>query len=123
MLSAAEKLEDRGTGSRGTFLSPGPPIEHFGKAMILFWLILLAGTVTMVVMVIEVVRRPVRSSLAVAVVAVSAVTAALHQVSAARVNALSLPLTFVLVWLLAFRARRAGWERGSFRPSTRDGRG
>ena len=78
---------------------------------------------TMVVMVVEVVRRPLLSSLVVAVVAVSAFTAALHQVSAARANALSLPLTLVLVSLLALRVHRAGRGKGRLRPGTRDGRG
>jgi hypothetical protein len=94
-----------------------------GRAVILFWMILLADTVTMVVMIIEVVRRPLLSSLAMATIAVSAFAAALRQVTAARANALSLPLTFVLVWLLAFRVHGAGWGKGRPRPSTRDCRG
>jgi hypothetical protein len=91
--------------------------------MTLFWLILLADTLTMIMMIIVVIRRPRVSSLLGAITGVSAFAAALHQVASADANLLSLPLAFLLVWMLVFLMRGTEWGEGRPRRSTRDGRG
>ena len=75
--------------------------------MVLFWIILLVNTLTMIVTILTAIQKPALISTVAAIVATSAFGAALHQVLKAQANVFALPLTILLALLLTSRMHRA----------------
>jgi hypothetical protein len=73
--------------------------------MTFFWLSLIADTVTLVVAIAAAVLRPTFSYRLIAIVAICAFLAALHQVVTVQGSPLALPLTTLLLVLMFCRLR------------------
>ena len=73
--------------------------------MTLFWLSLIADTVTLVVAIAAAILRPTLSYRLIAIVAICAFLAALHQVVTAQGSPLAVPLTTLMLFLMFCRLR------------------
>ena len=73
--------------------------------MTLFWLSLIADTVTLVVAIAAAILRPTLSYRLIAIVAICAFLAALHQVVTAQASPLAVPLTTLMLLMVFCRLR------------------
>jgi len=68
-----------------------------------FWVILIANTMTLLITITSAIRKPTWSYRVIAVLGISAFTLALHQLVTGRLNPLTLLFTALLVLILWFR--------------------